>query len=94
MYEALYLQFFQGDQIRGIGGIDDPAQGRRVIAQIMHDAEGANPPSTGPAGSVRLGTDGSMGRPGTSPPRHELADAGAGPRARGARALLDYLPTR
>ena len=60
MYEALYLQFFQGDQIRGIGGIDDPAPGRRVIAQIMHDADGANPPSTGPEGSVRLGTDGSM----------------------------------
>lgn len=60
LYDVAYLQFFQGDQIRGIGGLADPAQGRRVIAQIMHDAAGANPPTTGPAGSVQLASDGSM----------------------------------
>ncbi len=60
VYDSLYMQFFQADQIRGIGGADDPAPGRRVIAQIMHDPAVSNPPTAGPAGSVTLAPDGSM----------------------------------
>jgi len=63
LYDIAHMQFFQGDQIRGKGGTTDPAQGRRVLAQIMHDgpasiANGANP--GGPAGSVRIASDGSV----------------------------------
>ena len=63
IYDISFLQFFQGDQIRGLtGGDNTPNPGRRVLAQIMHDSSAlnANPPPTGPAGSVILGTDGSM----------------------------------
>lgn len=59
-YEIKYLQFFQGDQIRGIGGSSSPRPGRRVLAQVLHDAAVENPPTTGPPGSVVLGLDGSM----------------------------------
>ena len=58
IYDVSYLQFFQGDQIRGIGGAANP--GRRVLAQAMHDLPVANPPTAGPAGAVTLGLDGSM----------------------------------
>ncbi len=59
-YDVQYLQFFQGDQIRGIGGSEDPRPGRRVLARPMHDPAVDNPPSAGPEGSVTLATDGSM----------------------------------
>lgn len=60
VYGVAYLQLFQGDQVRGIGGAEDPNPGRRVLARAMHDDALANPPHSGPPGSVRLGTDGSM----------------------------------
>lgn len=60
VYDVAYMQFFQGDQIRGIGGTADPNPGRRVLAQVMHDLPVTNPPSAGPEGSVTLGLDGSM----------------------------------
>lgn len=61
MYDVSHLQFYQADQIRGLGGTADPRRGRRVLAQPMHDPTVRNPPdATGPAGSVRLGLDGSM----------------------------------
>jgi hypothetical protein len=65
IYEVAYLQFFQADLLRGYtGGYGGttPRPGRRVLAQPMHDlaAMGVNPGSTGPAGSVALGLDGSM----------------------------------
>lgn len=62
VYDVTHLQFFQGDQVRGLGGIDTPRAGRRVLAQAMHDgaAQAANPPpATGPAGSVKVAADGS-----------------------------------
>lgn len=37
LYDISQMQFFQGDQIRGTGGIEDPHEGRRVLAQAMHD---------------------------------------------------------
>lgn len=60
VYDVRYLQFFQGDQIRGIGGVEDPDPGRRVLAQVMHDPAVENPPTAGPEGSVTLALDGSM----------------------------------
>jgi hypothetical protein len=61
IYDLRYLQFFQGDQIRGLGGASSPDPGRRVLAQVMHAPEVTNPPNpTGPPGSVRIGLDGSM----------------------------------
>ncbi len=60
IYDVAHLQYFQGDQIRGIGGIDTPANGRRVLAQVMHDPAVQNPPNPGgPAGSVAVALDGS-----------------------------------
>lgn len=60
IYDVAYLQFFQGDQIRSYNNIGQG--GRRVLARELHDpaAITANGPTTGPAGSVRLGNDGSM----------------------------------
>lgn len=63
IYDVAYLQYFQGDQVRGyLWGGATPQEGRRVIPQPMHDANAmvANPPSPGPDGSVVLGLDGSM----------------------------------
>ena len=61
IYDIKYLQFFQADQLRGLGGTT-PRDGRRVIAQVLHDPTALinNPPTTGPTGSVILGLDGSM----------------------------------
>jgi hypothetical protein len=61
IYDVRYLQFFQADQIRGLGGTANPNDGRRVLAQVMHAPEVTNPPNpTGPPGSVRVANDGSM----------------------------------
>ncbi len=55
--DLLYMQFFQGDLVRGYNG--SGRAGRRVIAQAMHD--GLLPSLTGaPAASVKLAGDGSM----------------------------------
>ncbi|MFZ0547240.1 MAG: hypothetical protein WAM60_17465 [Candidatus Promineifilaceae bacterium] len=63
IYDVVYIQFFQGDLLRGIGWEgpgDDPSPGRRVLAQILHDPAVHNPPSPGPAGSAVIAPDGSM----------------------------------
>jgi hypothetical protein len=60
VYDIPYLQFFQGDQVRGIGGTANPDPGRRVLAIPMHDPAVNNPPSAGPEGSVDIAADGSM----------------------------------
>jgi hypothetical protein len=55
-YEIAHFQLFQGDQLRAYPG----RPGRRVLAQPLHAADAANPPNPqGPAGSVRIGADGS-----------------------------------
>src|SRR5205085_8593701 len=54
---------FQADQIRGLtdGPNNQPAAGRRVLAEPLHDPAVNNPPNpSGPTGSVVLGGDGSM----------------------------------
>jgi Hydrazine synthase alpha subunit middle domain len=63
VYDVSHLQFFQADLIRGIGGSTTPRDGRRVLAQVLHDqnAIAQNPVnSSGPAGSVSVATDGSI----------------------------------
>ncbi len=61
IYEVAHIQFFQADQIRGWGGTASPKSGRRVLAQPLHDPKASNPPnSSGPKGSVKIASDGSM----------------------------------
>jgi Hydrazine synthase alpha subunit middle domain len=63
VYDVAHLQFFQADQIRGIGGTSEPRDGRRVLAQVLHDQNAiTNNPSNpgGPAGSVTVASDGSI----------------------------------
>jgi hypothetical protein len=63
LYEVSHMQFFQGDQIRGQGGIADPDPGQRVIAQYLHDqnAMNNNPELPGaPPGSAGIFPDGSV----------------------------------
>ncbi len=60
LYDISHFQMFQGDLIRGYGGVNTASEGRRVIAQMLHsvDANPANP--GGPAGSVKIASDGSI----------------------------------
>jgi hypothetical protein len=63
VYDVAYLQLFQADQLRGIGGIADPRSGRRVLARHLHDpaAIAANPADPdAPPGSVAIAADGSV----------------------------------
>ena len=56
VYDISHFQIVQADQVRGYSIYD----GRRAIAQPMHDAKGKNPANpTGPAGSVKIAADGS-----------------------------------
>lgn len=60
VYDISHLQLFQADQVRGYGGAASPGAGRRPLAQALHDPKAKNPPNPGaPAGSVKLGADGS-----------------------------------
>ena len=60
-YDVPFMQFFQGDLIRGMGGPATPRPGRRVLAQPMHDPAVQNPPLPTPLqGAVKIGRDGSM----------------------------------
>ncbi|MCU0864515.1 MAG: hypothetical protein MUC36_12015 [Planctomycetes bacterium] len=63
IYDIAHLQLFQADLLRGRGGVSSPDVGRRVLARPLHDpaAVAAMPlQSSGPAGSVAIGSDGSM----------------------------------
>ncbi len=61
IYDVQHLQIFQGDMIRGLGGLEDPRKGRRILAQVMHDSNVKNPVNaSGPAGSVKIALDGSV----------------------------------
>ncbi len=64
IYDVAHLQLFEADYLRGyglVGGSSTPAPGRRVLPVPLNDPSVHNPPNpTGPAGSVQLGTDGSM----------------------------------
>lgn len=64
VYDIRYLQFFQGDLIRGIGlrnSGDTPRAGRRVLARPMHIASTLNTATeTAPPGAVDIHPDGSV----------------------------------
>ncbi len=65
IYDIQFLQLFQADQIRGVGLIPPnttPKDGRRVLAQYLHDPIVDNPPAapTDPTGSVKIASDGSV----------------------------------
>lgn len=63
LYDIAHMQFFQGDQIRSLGGTATPSDGRRVLAQVLHDgpAMTANAPNAGgPPGSTAIAADGSV----------------------------------
>jgi Hydrazine synthase alpha subunit middle domain len=59
IYDIAFLQVFEGDSLRGYGGVDHPAPGRRLLARPMHGAA-ISSAAGGPTGSVALGLDGSM----------------------------------
>jgi hypothetical protein len=86
LYHISYLQLLQADQLRGLNGSAQQPRfpGRRVLAQPMHDPtalqyDPAN--SSGPAGSVVLGQDGSMAAfvPARRAISWQLTDAGGAP---------------
>jgi cytochrome c553 len=59
VYNISHLQVFQADQIRAYSSF---ARGRRNIAQVLHDPSATTknlPNPGGPAGSVKIGADGS-----------------------------------
>ena len=61
-YDIAHLQMIQGDQVRGRGGVAQPAAGRRVLARFLHEPTAvANnlPNPSGPTGSTPLFSDGS-----------------------------------
>jgi hypothetical protein len=63
IYDISYLQLFQADQLRGLnyGVPGNPGNGRRVLAQYLHDPAVDNPsPAGAPVGSVQLAPDGSQ----------------------------------
>ena len=68
VYDVAFLQIFQADQLRSLmwtngDGETKPVQGRRVLAQPLHDpaatAAGTPAPRTAPPGSVAVAFDGS-----------------------------------
>ena len=63
VYDVTDMQYVQGDQVRGIGGLGASAGGRRVLARFLHDPNvvAANPENPGgPVGSVPVFADGSV----------------------------------
>jgi len=76
IYDIAHVQFFQGDQVRAYAASNSSA-GRRVIAQEMHDIT-ANPGNpSGPSGSVKIASDGSMAAfvPATRALTYQVTDA-------------------
>ncbi|MEZ4674157.1 MAG: hypothetical protein R2932_07950 [Caldilineaceae bacterium] len=66
IYTVTHLQFFQGDQLRGLTGCcgDQPLAGRRVIAQFLHDPAAVRANATSQAnaatGQMTVAADGSV----------------------------------
>ena len=60
IYDVAWLQLFQADQLRSLnyGNTNTPREGRRVLAQYLHEPAVDNP-ATPALASVRIGTDGS-----------------------------------
>jgi hypothetical protein len=96
VYDVEYLQFLQGDMIRGIGGhYSPPSPGRRVLARALHDPAAWNPPLDpgDPPGSVEVAGDGSMAAlvPARRAMTWQLTDGGGAPVVR-ERYWLTFQP--
>lgn len=61
-YDISHMQFFQGNQVRGIGGVADPAPGRRVLARPLDDGATlqANAALLDGPGVIPIHSDGSL----------------------------------
>lgn len=63
IYDISHMQFVQGDQVRGYGGINSPDDGQRVLAQFLHDENAMQnniPFANAPEGSAEISEDGSV----------------------------------
>jgi Hydrazine synthase alpha subunit middle domain len=63
IYDIAWMQLFQADQLRGLnhGSLGNPGNGRRVIAQNLHEPAVDNPSTPDTLiGSVRIASDGSQ----------------------------------
>lgn len=63
IYPIKFFQLFQGDLVRGIGGVQEPWPGRRVLPQYLHEPAAANAnrfAAEGPASSLAIAPDGSV----------------------------------
>jgi hypothetical protein len=63
IYDIAWMQLFQADQLRGLnhGSPGNPGNGRRVIAQYLHDPAVDNPiSSTSLVANVKIASDGSQ----------------------------------
>ena len=63
LYDIQHFQLFQADQVRGLGGINTPRAGRRVLARALHESSALSsnkPNPNGPPGSVAVASDGSV----------------------------------
>lgn len=63
IYDVAWLQLFQADQLRSLnqGNTNNRGNGRRVLAQYLHDPAVDNPtPAGAPTGAVGLASDGSQ----------------------------------
>lgn len=59
LYDIDKLEVLQADQVRGKGGVANPAPGRRVLARRLHDHAFPELEASGFAGSFPLSADGS-----------------------------------
>ncbi len=63
-YDVAHLQLIEAQYLRGYGLVNNnttPIPGRRVLGEPLNDTSVHNPSNpTGPQGSVRIGSDGSM----------------------------------
>jgi hypothetical protein len=97
IYDIAYLQYYQGDQLRGLTyGGTNPVPGRRVLGVPMHDptALAFNLPTTNaPSGATRLGVDGSQAAfvPARRAMSHQTTDS-AGQHVVRERYWLTYQP--
>ncbi len=60
LYDVAFMQFFQADALRGLGGVADPLPGRRVLARAQHGLPIEQVPEGAPDGAVAIAPDGSV----------------------------------
>lgn len=93
-YPVAHLQFFQGDPLRGYGGLASPRAGRRLLARPMHASALPTQTAAGaPPGSVPVASDGSFAAfvPAGRAMSWQLTDASATPVVR-ERNWVSFVP--